>query len=138
MATSIFTKIIERKIPGQFVYEDDQCAVFLDKYPSVKGQSLVVPKEESDYAFALGDDLYHHLFSVAKKIAQASDRALNTERTCLVVEGFEIPHVHIKLYPMAKDDTSLAAALTPGEEAADEELEIVATQIRAAIEEDES
>ncbi len=68
-------------------------------------------------------------------IAQASDRALNAERTCLVVEGFDVPHVHIKIYPMQDTEKALGSIMPAGEEATDEELAIVATQLIAAIDE---
>ena len=132
--SSIFTKIIKREIPAHFIYEDDTCVVILDKFPTTKGQSLVIPKQETDYAFDLDDDIYSHIFLVAKKIAKASDKALNVTRTCLVVEGLDVPHVHIKVYPMQDTKKALGTLLPTGEEASDEELKIVATQIIAAIE----
>lgn len=134
MAASIFTKIINREIPAHFLYEDEFCIAILDKFPAVKGQSLVIPKKDVDYAFDLDDDTYLHLFKTAKRIAQASDKALNAERTCLVVEGFDVPHVHIKIYPMQDTKKALGAIMPEGIEATDEELAIVATQIQAALE----
>ena len=134
MSQSIFTKIINREIPAHFIYEDDHCVAILDKFPTVKGQSLVIPKHEIDYAFDLDDDTYLHLFQTAKKIARASDRALAAKRTCLVVEGFEVPHVHIKIFPMIDTDKGLSDFIGPGDEASDEDLAIVATQIQAALE----
>ena len=130
---SIFTKIINREIPGQFIYEDEHCVVILDKFPTVKGQSLVIPKEEIDYVFDVDDKLYLHLFSVAKKIAKASDKALGAKRTCIVVEGLDVPHAHIKIYPLQETSKSLGESLAMGVEATDEELTIVATQIQAAL-----
>ena len=135
--TSIFTKILNREIPGHFIYEDEFCAAILDKFPSVKGQSLVIPKKEIDYAFDLDDDSYIHLFKVAKKIAHASDRALGAARTCLAVEGFEVPHVHIKIYPIQDTSKALGAIMAEGQEATDEELSVVATQIQAALQDEE-
>ena len=134
MSTSIFSKIINREIPGHFIYEDEHCVAILDKFPTIKGQSLVIPKKEIDYAFDLDDDTYLHLFKTAKKIAQASDKALAAKRTCLVVEGFDVPHVHIKIFPMQSTEEGLAPSLAMGEEASDEELAVVATQIQAALE----
>lgn len=133
MAHSIFTKIIERKLPAHFIYEDEHCVAILDKYPALRGQSLVIPKKEIDYAFDLDDDTYLHLFKTAKMVARASDKALNAARTCLVVEGFDVPHVHIKIYPMADTKVALGAILPQGQEASDEDLSIVATQLMAAI-----
>jgi histidine triad (HIT) family protein len=134
MSASIFTKIINREIPAHFLYEDEHCVAILDKFPAVKGQSLVIPKKHVDYAFDLDDETYLHLFKTAKKIAKASDKALAVERTCLVVEGFDVPHVHIKIYPLQDTKTALGSIMPGGEEATDEDLAIVATQIQAAIE----
>ena len=134
--SSIFTKIINREISAQFIYEDEFCVVIMDKYPAVKGQSLVIPKKDINYAFDLDDDSYIHLFVIAKKIAKASDKALNAVRTCLVVEGFDVPHVHIKIYPMQNTDEALGALMSMGKETSDEELAIIATQIIAALESD--
>jgi histidine triad (HIT) family protein len=137
MSKSIFTKIIKREIPAHIVYEDSVCIVILDKFPMVKGQTLVIPKVESKYVFNLDLETYQHIFAIAKKIALASDAALDTVRTCLVVEGFHVPHVHIKLYPLQEGDRPLGEKLDMGEEATDEELTIIATQIQAAIEEED-
>lgn len=133
MSESIFTKIINHDIPGHFVYEDDHCIAILDKFPAVVGQSLVIPKKEIDYAFDLDDDTYMHLFQIAKKIGKASDKAFNAERTCLVVEGFDVPHVHIKIFPMQDTKRALGEIMPSGVEESDEVLTVVATQLIAAI-----
>ena len=43
MAT-LFTRIINREIPGRFVHEDDQCVAFLTIAPIRPGHTLVVPR----------------------------------------------------------------------------------------------
>lgn len=134
MSASIFTKIINHEMPAHFVYEDEHCVAILDRNPAVKGQSLVIPKKEIAYAFDLDDNTYLHLFQTAKMIAKASDKAFAAERTCLVVEGFDVPHVHIKIFPMADTKVALGEIMHQGTEMADEELAIIATQLTAAIE----
>lgn len=128
--TTIFTKIINREILAQFVYEDDICVVIMDKFPAVTGQTLVISKTETDYIFDLPDDEYLHLCAVAKRIAQASDKAFNAIRSCVVVEGFEVPHVHIKIYPMSSTDKNLGTVITEPVEKSDEELQIEADKIK--------
>lgn len=135
MSHSIFTKIINREVPAHFLFEDDVCVAIMDRFPAVKGQTMVIPKKEISYAFDLDDDTYLHLFKVAKRIATASDKALGAERTCLVVEGFEVPHVHIKIFPMASTEKALGIVMHETKEATDEELALIATQIQAALEE---
>lgn len=134
MSKSIFTKIINREVPAHFLYEDEHAIAILDPFPAVRGQSLVIPKKEIDYAFDLDDDTYIHLFKIAKKIAKASDTALAAKRTCLVVEGFEVPHVHIKIYPMLDTKRALSIVMHETKEATPEELAVIATQIQAALE----
>lgn len=130
--STIFTKIIDREIPGHFVYEDEICVVLMDKFPAVPGQTLVIPKQEADYLFDLPSETYDHLFAITKKVAQASDKAFNTIRTCLVVEGFEVPHVHLRLYPMTVAE-SLGLTMIKQHEATDEVLATQAKQIAKAL-----
>jgi len=120
--TTIFSKIIAREIPAKFVYEDDICVAIMDKFPSVPGQVLVIPKVETDYAFDLPDGVYQHLMLVTKRIAVALDTVFATERTCLAIEGFEVPHVHVKLYPMQKGSPNFKDVLSETTEGIDAEL----------------
>lgn len=133
--STIFTKIINREIPGHIVYEDDIAIVIMDKFPSITGQTLVISKREVDYVFDLTDAEYQHLFAVANKVAKALDTVFATERTCLVVEGFEVPHVHIKLYPVEKvdDTTSFKSITSTPTEASDEVLAEQANTIKAEL-----
>ena len=131
--STIFTSIINREIPGHFVYEDEVCIAILDKFPAIEGQTLVIPKAEVDYLFDLPKDTYQHLLSVAKDTARALDTVFETERTCVIVEGFEVPHAHVKLYPMPRGTRSLRDAIVPGVEASDERLAELAEQIKIAI-----
>jgi histidine triad (HIT) family protein len=131
--SSIFTKIINREIPAHIVYEDDVCIVILDKFPGINGQSLVIPKLQVSYIFDLDDTIYQHVLIVAKKIAVALDAVFNTERTCLVIEGFEVPHVHIKLYPMQSHTPSLSHILVSTAEASNEDLERIAKKVTVVV-----
>ncbi|NCN11965.1 HIT family protein [Candidatus Kaiserbacteria bacterium] len=135
--STIFTKIINQEIPGHFVYEDKICVVLMDKFPAVPGQTLVIPKKAVDYLFDLDAETYHHLFTIAKKVAQASDMTFNTIRTCLVIEGFEVPHVHLRLYPMTKKE-SLGQTMLRQQEASDEILALEAAKIKRALEQVEA
>lgn len=126
---SIFTKIIDRQIPGHFIYEDDVCVAILDKFPSVPGQALIIPRKEVDYAFDLDDATYSHLFLVAKKLAKALDEVMFTYKTCLVVEGFDVAHVHLKIYPMKQSDAPLGDKIHTGGEADDAELAVIAKRV---------
>ena len=133
MSETIFSKIIRREIPSQFVFEDDICVVIMDKFPSTKGQTLVIPKVAVDYIFDLDDATYQHIFKIAKQVAKASDEALKPTRTCLAVEGFEVPHVHIKIYPVTDTSRGLGPYLSAGKMADDAELSQLAKQIKEKL-----
>jgi len=130
--STIFSKIIAREIPAQFVYEDDVCVVVMDRFPAVQGQTLVISKQEINYIFDLPEEIYTHLFAVAKRVAKASDEAFATLRTCLALEGFEVPHVHIKLYPMITE-TNLGKINPHPKEKPDAELKADAELIKSKL-----
>jgi len=46
MSKSIFTRIIERELPAEFVYEDDEIVAIRDINPQAPTHVLVVPKVE--------------------------------------------------------------------------------------------
>ncbi|HET8860397.1 HIT family protein [Marivirga sp.] len=97
---SIFTKIIEREIPGHIVAENDDYIAFLDINPLVHGHVLVVPKQETDYIFNLEDTLLSGLHLFAKKVAKAIEKSVSCKRIGVAVIGLEVPHVHIHLVPL--------------------------------------
>lgn len=45
MSETLFTKIIQREIPADIVYEDDKCLAFRDINPQAPMHILVIPKE---------------------------------------------------------------------------------------------
>ena len=71
MAT-IFTKIINKEIPAQIVYEDDLCLAFRDINPQAPTHVLLIPKKEIPRLVdATSEDqaLMGHLMVTAGKIA---------------------------------------------------------------------
>ncbi len=99
MAT-IFTKIIQGDIPAYKILEDDRFIAFLDAFPIIKGHTLVVPKEETDYLFDLDDKTIGDMHIFAKKVAKALKKSVNCVRIGTLVAGLEVPHAHLHLIPM--------------------------------------
>ena len=97
---SIFTKIINREIPGQIIAEDDRFIAFLDVMPLVHGHTLVVPKKEIDYIFDLEDDTLSAMMVFAKTTAIAIKKGVPCKRIGVAVIGLEVPHAHVHLVPM--------------------------------------
>ncbi len=129
MEDSIFTKIIKREIPANIIYEDEHTLVIPDKFPSMKGQLVVITKRQEGYVFNLTDEEYIALMETTKRVAKACDKAFNTVRSCIVIEGFDVPHIHVRLYPCTTDKL----IWEPRHEASDEELKEVADAVRKAL-----
>jgi histidine triad (HIT) family protein len=128
---SIFTKIINREIPGHIVAENDNYIAFLDINPLVEGHVLVVPKQETDYIFDLKDDVLSGLHLFAKKVAKAIEKSVECKRIGVAVIGLEVPHVHIHLVPLnsMNDINFNKEKLNPSEDA----LENMASKIKSNI-----
>lgn len=128
---SIFTKIIERKIPAYIVAEDEQYIAFLDIMPLAKGHVLVVPKLEVDYIFDLEDDVLAGLHVFSKKVAQAIERVIPCTRVGVAVIGLEVPHVHVHLVPLrTMDDINFTR---PKLKIDSQELSDIAEKIKKAM-----
>lgn len=97
---SIFTRIINREIPGYIVAENDDAIAFLDINPLNEGHTLVVPKKEVDKLFDLDEDTYLKLQAFTYKVAQAIEKAIPCLRVGVAVVGLEVPHAHIHLIPL--------------------------------------
>lgn len=131
MQDCIFCKIVQKKIPSYLIYEDEQVMAFLDISPASIGQTLVIPREHrTDYVFKIEDPLYTKLFATAKKIATAIDQALETQRTCIVVEGFLVAHPHVRLHPCYENHLSLKPLENKPSE---EEFRKLAEQIKSLL-----
>lgn len=98
MAT-IFEKIIAGEIPSYKVWEDDHHLAFLDINPRTIGHTLVIPKKPVSYLFAMNDNDHQALWRAAKHVGSILQGKLGCKRVCVGVYGYEVPHVHIHLFP---------------------------------------
>ena len=102
MAT-IFSRIVAGEIPCHKIAEDNEFFAFLDINPVATGHTLVIPKEEVDYLFALDDAKLGRMMAFAKRIARAQEQAIPCKRIGLTVIGLEVPHAHIHLVPITRE-----------------------------------
>jgi diadenosine tetraphosphate (Ap4A) HIT family hydrolase len=98
MAT-LFTKIINREIPGRFVYEDDEFVGFLTIAPFTQGHTLIVPRAELDQWQDLDPAAFGRIMALSQRIGQALLRAFDAPRTGLLIAGLEVPHLHVHVFP---------------------------------------
>ena len=129
MAT-LFSKIIDGQIPAQLVWEDPLCVAFLDIEPLTPGHALVVTREEVDHWVDLAPDTLAHVIDVAAVLGRAQRQAFDAERAGLIIQGFEVPHAHVHVFPAtsaADFELGSRSARDPADLAAD------ATTLRAAL-----
>jgi len=101
MEKTIFERIAQKEIPAFIVDETDEFMAFLDAFPSSYAQTLVIPKKRMDsYVFKHDQDFMSRYWEYVRKIALMLDEKLGTLRSIVIFEGFEVNHLHAKLYPI--------------------------------------
>jgi diadenosine tetraphosphate (Ap4A) HIT family hydrolase len=97
--STVFTKIINRELPGRFVHEDDEVVAFLTIQPMTQGHTLVVPRAEIDQWQDLDEAVLGRVMSVAQLIGKAVCRAFDAQRAGVIIAGLEVPHLHVHVFP---------------------------------------
>ncbi|MGD2172140.1 MAG: histidine triad nucleotide-binding protein [Gammaproteobacteria bacterium] len=103
MSESIFTRIINRELPADFVYEDDEIVAFRDINPQAPTHVLVVPRVEIPTVNDIEPgqaELIGKMVLVAQKIA--ADEGIAEDGFRLVVNCNrhgcqEVFHLHMHL-----------------------------------------
>lgn len=100
---SIFTKIINKEIPADIVYEDHDLIAFNDINPQAPVHILIIPKKEIKTINDIDNndkEIIGKIFLVAKKIA----KKLNIDKTgyrtvfnCNEHGGQTVYHIHLHL-----------------------------------------
>lgn len=104
----IFCAIASGKVPSKKVYEDSDSIAFLDINPRSPGMTIVAPKKHYE---DLGDDPVESLkvFQAAEVLSQMIRQALNPKSVELgIIPSEEVPHFHIRLYPVYGDEKPIS------------------------------
>lgn len=131
----IFCEIIQGTRKGHFIYEDENYVAFLDKYPIDKGHSLVLPREHHEQVTDMNPEKVGELFSIVPKIAKAVVNTTKADAFSMAQNNGRaakqiVPHVHVHIIPRFNDRGTI---WTKRDIAKDDELEILAEQIRKMI-----
>lgn len=97
--STVFTRIIDGELPGRFVWADDRVVGLLSINPLGPGHTLVVPREEVDQWVDADPALLAHLMTVSHAIGAAVRALWAPPRVGLLVAGFEVPHLHVHVFP---------------------------------------
>lgn len=102
MAKTIFQKIIDREIPAEIVYEDDQCLAFRDVQPQAPTHILLIPKKviaSIDCLEAEDANLLGHMWLTIAKLANELQLAggYRVVVNCGSDGGQTVDHLHFHL-----------------------------------------
>lgn len=100
--SSIFTKIIQREIPSEIVYEQENLMVIKDINPKQKVHLLIIPKKEIPTINDLQEtdrELVAEMFFIAKKIAKdlGVDSGYQLHFNVGAEWWQEVMHIHLHL-----------------------------------------
>jgi histidine triad (HIT) family protein len=98
--STLFTKIINREIPGTIVYEDEHVVAFKDIVPFAPIHIIIVTRQEISGIAALPESGDHlHLLNAAKAIAE--QQGLTNGYRLVINQGEDggqtVDHLHIHL-----------------------------------------
>jgi len=101
--STIFSKIINKEIKSEIVYEDNICLAFKDINPVAPNHILIIPKKEIPTLNDVTENdknIIGHLFIAAKKIAK--DLNINKSGYRIVFNcnedaGQTVYHIHMHL-----------------------------------------
>ncbi len=102
MENCIFCGIAAGKIPSFKIYEDKDFLAFLDIQPLNPGHTLVISK--AHYRWVWDVPNAGEYFEVAKKIALALKKSLETDWIVSAIIGEAAEHAHIQLIPRFPED----------------------------------
>ena len=105
MKDCVFCKIASGDIPCVKIWEDRKFLAFLDINPISKGMTLVIPKKHrhSNFFKNSSKDI-SEIMIASKKVSKILENSLSIDRVCVIIEGLEIDHLHIKLIPIRKGE----------------------------------
>ena len=110
---SIFTMIIEGRIPSHKIYEDGEVIAFLDINPFSYGHTLVVPKEPARTLDKLSEESAEALGRVLPKISKAILEATGAKEFNVLQNNGpnayqSVFHVHFHIIPKFEDGSGLS------------------------------
>ena len=136
MNDCFFCKIAQGTIPSATLMETNEFRVILDKFPSGKGHTLIMPKEHFNDIYELDSETAGKLFALATVVARALKKITGCEGLNVIqnngsIAGQTIMHFHLHLIPRHEGDGM--DFTWPTSEMSDEDLEALAAEIAKEI-----
>lgn len=107
--STIFTKIIQRQIPSEILYETDNVISIIDIMPIHYGHALIIPKKEYRNFLEVPETELGELMIVTQKVAKSLVKTFNLEGFNFFanngeVAGQSVFHFHIHVTPRYPND----------------------------------
>ena len=108
-ANCIFCKIVDKKIPAEIIYKNEDVVAFLDVEPHAPGHTLVIPKHHAELLENLPDEKVGPLFFAVKRVLQMVVKGLEADGATVGINqsaaaGQVVGHLHIHILPRFKGD----------------------------------
>ncbi|MFW0870937.1 MAG: HIT family protein [Patescibacteria group bacterium] len=131
---TIFEKIINRELPADIIYEDEEHLVILDINPFEKGHILVIPKHHYETIMDMSEEAYLQLQSLVHRFAlrmhQSFGGGINVVQNNYPEAHQVVPHVHVHLIPRTEDKPMYHSELHTGGYESDEEKESFISKLK--------
>ncbi|RJL21743.1 HIT family protein [Bailinhaonella thermotolerans] len=106
-ADCLFCRIAAGEEDAFVVHADDTTVAFLDTRPVFKGHTLLIPRAHVETLPDLPPDLLAPLFTQARALAAAMERALSAGGSFVAMNNRvsqSVPHLHVHVVPRTKGD----------------------------------
>jgi histidine triad (HIT) family protein len=131
-----FCAIAKHEANADVVHEDDHTIAFLDIRPLFVGHVLCIPKQHHVTLTELPIELVTPLFTTARSIASAVERALEAQGTFVAMNNKvsqSVPHLHVHVVPRTKGDGLKGFFWPRHKYESDEARSAIAAKIRDAL-----
>jgi len=131
-----FCDIVAGRSPAAVVLDDEHALAFLDVRPVFPGHTLRVPRVHHETLGDLPPDAVGPLFLTVRRLSVAVEEAMEADGTFVAVNNKvsqSVPHLHVHVVPRRRKDGLRGFFWPRTRYAGDDEMEQVATRIRAAL-----
>lgn len=115
---TLFEKIVNREIPANIIYEDDDVIAFLDINPVTKGHTLVCPKQAYTCFSQCPSEVLNKVINVSQKLALKIMSKLNAKGINILtneneIAGQTIFHLHFHIIPRYDESDQINIEFKP-------------------------
>jgi histidine triad (HIT) family protein len=134
---TIFSKIINREIPAEILFETENVISIIDIMPIHYGHALIIPKKEYKDFLEVPENVLGEMIVVSQKIAKSLVKTFNLEGFNFFsnngeIAGQSVMHFHIHVTPRYRND-DISFHLNLKKYADGQQMREIADKIRANI-----